>query len=562
MLRHAGFLFWYLTVLFITCHISAKEIRPLESKSPWTDEFNKFVHQTLDYWHVPGLSIAVVDGNETYSKGYGISTFPSQNVAPSTLFYTGSTTKAFTACALALLISDSTNTTSPLSWRTPIASLIRDDFVLPEEYATSHVTLEDAASHRTGMPRHDASYGGPDFSIRDVVRSFRNLPMTREIRTEWQYCNMMYTTLSYVIETLTGQWLGNVLWERIWKSLNMTRTYFSLGDAEQAVGNGEAELARGYMWNNLSQEYVPLPRVDLAVVSGAGSVISNVLDYAKWLRFLIDKAEPLPEAQHEELRTPRIDAKMRAYPAFTGQQSYALGWNVLNYRGQPLIAHDGGLPGFGATIGYLPNTKFGFAMMGNTDGTSNFVCETLVFRLLDDYLGVREEERYEFAPLVEDQLSRRVEDLKNPKGSLYPTAPNGTDRLPHSRQLQEYAGVYSNPGYRNFTIDLSSESLDSAGRTHPQSPLGVNSFQAKQHLTLKTNRTWPVHFDFEHISGEFFIGRAYFVQGMEQPDLHDPLHVQLTKVEFRMGEDGRVKEVGALLEPMMGEEKIWFRKVA
>ena len=34
---------------------------------------------------------------------------------------------------------------------------MRDDFVRPDEYTTFHATIEDALSHRTGMPRHDLS---------------------------------------------------------------------------------------------------------------------------------------------------------------------------------------------------------------------------------------------------------------------------------------------------------------------------------------------------------------------------------------------------------------------
>ncbi len=253
------------------------------------------------------------------------------------------------------------------------------------------------------MPRHDYSYGGPDFSVRDVVRSLRNLPMTAEPRTQFQYCNMMYIALSHVIETLTGKWLGDVLAERLWKPLGMTRTYFSLGQAKAAVDNGEVELARGYLWNNLKGEYSPVEWVDSPAVSGAGAMISNVLDYAKWLRFLMDKGDLLSEEEHEELRTPRINALLMKVPILTGAQAYALGWYVLNYRGEPVIMHDGGLPGFGTTMGYLPSKKFGFAMMGNTVGTSNFVCSTLTVRLLDDYLGMPEEERFALAPLFDEQ---------------------------------------------------------------------------------------------------------------------------------------------------------------
>jgi CubicO group peptidase (beta-lactamase class C family) len=132
------------------------------------------------------------------------------------MFISGSTTKAFVASAMSLLIDD--NTKYPdLKWTTPISTLIRDDFVLQDEYATAHVTIEDTLSHRTGMPGHDFSYGGMNQKPRDVVRSLRYLPMTAELRTSFQYCNMMYIVASYVTEMLEGIDLGDFLKDRIWK---------------------------------------------------------------------------------------------------------------------------------------------------------------------------------------------------------------------------------------------------------------------------------------------------------------------------------------------------------
>lgn len=39
--------------------------------SPLTEQFNKYVHEVLEEWHLPGLSLSVVDGDKTYSKVYG-----------------------------------------------------------------------------------------------------------------------------------------------------------------------------------------------------------------------------------------------------------------------------------------------------------------------------------------------------------------------------------------------------------------------------------------------------------------------------------------------------------
>lgn len=120
---------------------------------------------------------------------------------------------------------------APLSdwgWRTPLASVLRDDFVLQDERATAHLTLEDALSHRTGFPRHDKSlalhYGEDHHPLtdRDFVRSLRHLPMVLEPRVEFRYCNLMYLVASHAIQTLMGQWLGTIMKDWIWEPLGST----------------------------------------------------------------------------------------------------------------------------------------------------------------------------------------------------------------------------------------------------------------------------------------------------------------------------------------------------
>ena len=104
--------------------------------------------------------------------------YPDTPVTPDTIFYGASTTKAFVAAGLSLLIDEGKDY-SNLQWTTPISQLIRDDFLLADGYSTHHVTLEDAASHRTGLPRHDFSYKGGNQTVRDVVWSLRFHPLTK-----------------------------------------------------------------------------------------------------------------------------------------------------------------------------------------------------------------------------------------------------------------------------------------------------------------------------------------------------------------------------------------------
>ena len=125
---------------------------------PFTEDFNAFVNNTMSEFLAPGLAIAIVHGNTTYAKGYGYSNLERlEEMSPRTLFFAGSTTKSFTAATTSKLVESNESAYASIDWESKLASLIREDFVLSDEYANNHVSLTDALSHRTGMPRHDIS---------------------------------------------------------------------------------------------------------------------------------------------------------------------------------------------------------------------------------------------------------------------------------------------------------------------------------------------------------------------------------------------------------------------
>jgi hypothetical protein len=71
----------------------------------------------------------------------------------------------------------------------------------------------------------------------------------------------------------------------------------------------------------------------------------------------------------------------------------------------------------------------------------------------------------------------------------------------------------------------------------------------------RTQTTWVQTLIFEHASGEFFVARSKALGDFGA--LYDDVY----PVEFRIGSDGRVREVGVGWEEGMGEEKIWLRRV-
>ena len=71
----------------------------------------------------------------------------------------------------------------------------------------------------------------------------------------------------------------------------------------------------------------------------------------------------------------------------------------------------------------------------------------------------------------------------------------------------------------------------------------------------------PVSFDFTHVSGEYFILYTRLYEEKRPQGDYEPSRDSVSKAEFRLGDDGKVKELGMQLEAEMGDDKIWFTKV-
>ena len=48
--------------------LAAQQVPLADQTSPFTASFDKLVSQNLDRWHTPGLAIAVIRGEDTFSK--------------------------------------------------------------------------------------------------------------------------------------------------------------------------------------------------------------------------------------------------------------------------------------------------------------------------------------------------------------------------------------------------------------------------------------------------------------------------------------------------------------
>ncbi|KUM55695.1 hypothetical protein ACN42_g11544 [Penicillium freii] len=114
----------------------------------------------------------------------------------------------------------------------------------------------------------------------------------------------MYMVVSHALEQIEGRTLGETLKKRIWDPLGMDDTYFSVTDASRDPSL-RPRLMQGYTWDTDTDTYIAEPYMNDAAVTGAGAMVSSVLEYTKWLRAMIYQNGPISPQGRAELLKPR-----------------------------------------------------------------------------------------------------------------------------------------------------------------------------------------------------------------------------------------------------------------
>lgn len=268
---------------------------------------------------------------------------------------------------------------------------ILPEFALEDPWATTHVTLEDILSHRSGLPRHDW-IANANLTIQEVISKLRYAPLTAPVRTTWQYTNLLYMTAGYLIEKQTGQELKDFLRTRIWEPLNMTETYFTPADAQEA----NEDIANGYYVGS-DHQYKDAGYPSPKILRGASGVLSSATDYAKWLRAMIHRRPPLSPAGHAAVTSAHSIVLPTVVPPFSSPSLYGFGWFLQSYKGHPVVQHTGAIYGFGSMVIFLPDVELGITILGNNLMSTNAVSSVLAYHIIDEVLNIPEEDRFDWA---------------------------------------------------------------------------------------------------------------------------------------------------------------------
>ena len=418
---------------------------------------DEFIDSVMKEWKVPGLAIAAVkDGEVVLSKGYGYRDVDKKlPVTPRTLFAIGSNTKSFTVAVMGML-----NDEGKLDWDKPVREYLRD-FRLYDEVATEEMTPRDLVSHRSGLPRHDLLWLATGLSRDELFRRLRYLQPNKPFRYTYQYQNLMFMTAGYLEEQVTGKKWEDLVRERIFQPLGMSRSSFSVKDMQ-----ADADFSNPYGETKEGTGRIPFRNID--AIGPAGSINSCVEEMMRYIQFRLalgkyGDRQLLSEKNARMMQSPQMAQPpgSEEYPE-TGPSSYGLGVVVGTYRGHRIVQHGGGIDGFISAMSWMPNDNISIMVLTNFSG--NNPVPTLVTQYAFDRLLSLTP--VDWAGRVREQSKKQQKTQEENRRKASAERKAGTTP---SHSLADYAGTYEHPAYGQALVSVKEKGfeLEVAGFTVP-----------------------------------------------------------------------------------------------
>jgi CubicO group peptidase (beta-lactamase class C family) len=421
-------------------------------------DFDTRVRAAMQARDVPAMAIAIIeDGHVALARGYGVRKLGgSEPVDADTLFPTGSTGKAVTAAALAILVDD-----GKLGWDDKVIDHL-PDFRMYDPWVTREMTVRDLLVHRSGL-----GLGAGDLlyvprtsrSRTDVVRALRYIAPATSFRSGYAYDNILYVVAGELVAAVSGQSWESFIHERVFKAAGMNSSVSDEKDRFANPNRVQPHARIGGRVRGLGAQQVLPERDGLGQVAApAGGLSSSANDLARWLQIQLAQGA-LPEAPGKrlyseaaarEMWTPQVLLPLRQFPApiseITPQfSSYALGWNVQDYRGVKVIQHGGAVFGVLTMVVLVPDHKLAFSLQINSEDVD--VMRGLMYELLDHYLDVPGDKDWvaDFAQWNRDRLNAGV-------AALDAAAQAAHRRTRPSLPTSGYAGRYVDAWYGPIEI--------------------------------------------------------------------------------------------------------------
>lgn len=412
------------------------------------------VNALLRAYGVPGATVAIVEnGRTTFAQGFGVTNLTAPHpVDADTIFSTGSTGKAFTVAALAILVDR-----GRIGWDDKVIDHI-PWFAMYDPWVTREMTIRDLLVHRSGLglgagdllfvPRSD-------LTRRESVRRLRYIRPATSFRSGYAYDNILYMVAGQLIEEVTGQSWERFVRENIFHRLGMNHSTDDNASRHASPNHASPHGRRNGPIVGTGDQAPLAETNDIASnVAPAGGLAISANDMSHWLAVqlahgaLPDGSRLFSEAQSRQMWNPMIltpvgqqpEPLRASQPMFS---TYALGWTVQDYRGARLIWHGGAVFGSLAAVALLPERNVGLYIAVNSE--EGEVVRGLMYELLDHYLG-----------LPRDTWPEKLHDFRQQRTQAAIAALRAPAaqpaRIGPSLPLARYAGDFTDPWYGTINV--------------------------------------------------------------------------------------------------------------
>ena len=315
----------------------------------WEPKASADISEALKRTGAPSVSVVIIEqGKIAFAQAFGKADVASgRNAEAGTRYAVGSISKQFTVAALLRLQEQ--------------GRLSLDDKVAkyyPDLTEAGQITIRQLLSHTSGYE----DYAPQDYLIPEwthpttpavILDKWAKKPLNFDPGTRWQYSNTGYVLAGSIVEKVSGKPLVEFLREMILDPLGMS----SAGDCSVRVAADATPYTRFALGPPR-----PVAREAKGWYDGAGELCMPAPDLAKWdLAFLQHKL--LSAASYQEF-THEIRLK-------NGDVThYALGLDLGDFHGVPMLSHGGEVSGFLALDEKFPTRDGAIIVLSNEDGIS------------------------------------------------------------------------------------------------------------------------------------------------------------------------------------------------
>jgi CubicO group peptidase (beta-lactamase class C family) len=353
------------------------------------ERLRRFAESQVIERQVPSVAIAVAkDGKILWEEGFGWADRERRIPATANTMYSlASISKPVTATALMTLVR-----TGAVDLDHPINEYLQKAQIRAAIGDATAATVRRVANHSSGLPEHYQFFYANEPWRRpapDETIARYGVLMTAP-GEQYQYSNLGYGILSYVISLRSGEPFGDYVRKHVFVPLGMMRSSVGL----------EPSLA-DFVAVRYGTDGLPIPPYETDH-PGASEVYTSAHDLARFGLFhlkehLADQVAILPDSL--------IDAMHKPTMSEGEDRGYGIGLETREMGGYAVISHDGDMPGVRTEFRLIPSERLVVVVLANAeDRIAPIVADEIMSVLLPKWKAtenVTEAPRREFVPPLE-----------------------------------------------------------------------------------------------------------------------------------------------------------------